>query len=149
MPPLQHFIHTSVECAGWMSCRLQPAWEPLAWYNGYGYHIATLWVKLLVCNCSLICTLRFMNFRLPSGLRDQAAVRGVTVSLLLHFQLCALNPPQPFILSFALCKRLLCHLYRYNFYTLITTSGKRDQAVVKILGCFLQGNTSHLHCLWK
>lgn len=40
LPPLQQFIHISVESAGWMSCRLKPDREPLAWWISHCHFVS-------------------------------------------------------------------------------------------------------------
>lgn len=81
----------------------------------------------MVRSHSLICSPQVYEFQAAFRMEGpRCCVWGDCASLLLHFQHCALNPLQPFILSFALCERLLCPLYRYNFNTPASMAGKRD-----------------------
>lgn len=70
---------------------------------------------------------RFVKFQAAFRTEMQ---RGNSISLLLPLEHYALNTSQLFILSFAMCKGLLCLLCRYVFNTPTTTARKK---VVKML----------------
>lgn len=102
-------IHTPVESTNFMNCRLWPGWEFLVRQIPCCHFVSN---NTLGMQQAVQSTLRFMKFQ--AAFRTEAQ-RDNSTSLLLPSEHHAWSTPQLFILSFAMCKWLLCLLCRYVF----------------------------------
>lgn len=134
-------IHTPVESTNFMNCRLWPGWEFLVRQIPCCHFVSN---KLLVCSKQFSLLWGLWNSRLPSGLR----LKGTTAPLCCCPQSIMPGAHHSFLYCHLPCANDFCAFCAGMFLnTPATTAGKK---VVKILlECFLKGNTSHLHCLWK